>query len=81
VTLWSRYGTIFTDRLPRIAEAVCSLAVKSALIDGEAVGGPDAALPDVLMELATCERKDFSRRCGAQYTDLARGLRIDQVPP
>jgi hypothetical protein len=36
--------------------------------------GPDVALPDILMELATCERKDFSRRCSAQYTDLARGL-------
>ena len=32
-----RYGTNFTDRLPKIAEAVCSLAAKSALIDGEAV--------------------------------------------
>ena len=37
VTLWSRYGMNFTDRLPRIAEAICSLAVKSAIIDGEAV--------------------------------------------
>jgi bifunctional non-homologous end joining protein LigD len=37
VTLWSRYGTNFTDRLPKIAEAICSLAAKSALIDGEAV--------------------------------------------
>ena len=37
VTLWSRYGTNFTDRLPKIAEAICSLAAESALIDGEAV--------------------------------------------
>jgi bifunctional non-homologous end joining protein LigD len=37
VTLWSRHGTNFTDRLPRIGEAVCSLAAESALIDGEAV--------------------------------------------
>jgi bifunctional non-homologous end joining protein LigD len=37
VTLWSRYGANFTDRLPKIAEAVCSLAAESALIDGEAV--------------------------------------------
>ncbi len=37
VTLWTRYGTDFTDRLPRIAEAVRSLPVDSALIDGEAV--------------------------------------------
>ena len=27
----------FTDRLPNVAEAVCSLAADSALIDGEAV--------------------------------------------
>jgi hypothetical protein len=33
----------------------------------------DAALPDVLMALAACERrKDFSRPCGARFTDLAR---------
>jgi bifunctional non-homologous end joining protein LigD len=37
VTLWSRYGTNFADRLPKIAEAVCSLAAESAPIDGEAV--------------------------------------------
>jgi ATP-dependent DNA ligase len=36
VTLWSRYGTNFTDRLPKVAEAICSLAAESALIDGEA---------------------------------------------
>jgi hypothetical protein len=34
--------------------------------------GADAAGPDVLMELAQCERrKDFSRPCGARFTDLA----------
>jgi ATP-dependent DNA ligase len=37
VTLWSRHGTNFTDRLPKVVEAVCSLAADSALIDGEAV--------------------------------------------
>jgi bifunctional non-homologous end joining protein LigD len=37
VTLWTRYGTDFTDRLPRIVEAVRSLPVHDALIDGEAV--------------------------------------------
>jgi bifunctional non-homologous end joining protein LigD len=37
VTLWTRHGTDFTHRLPRIAEAVRSLPVQSALIDGEAV--------------------------------------------
>ncbi len=35
--------------------------------------GPDAALPDVLLALATCERRrDFSRPCGARFADLAR---------
>ena len=34
--------------------------------------GPDAALPDVLMALATCDgRRDFSKPCGARYADLA----------
>ena len=37
VSLWSRYGADFTDRLPRIAEAVRKLPAESALIDGEAV--------------------------------------------
>jgi hypothetical protein len=35
VTLWTRHGTDFTDRLPGIAKAVRSLPVDSALIDGE----------------------------------------------
>ena len=34
--------------------------------------GADAAGPDVLMELAACERrKNFSQPCGARFTDLA----------
>ncbi len=37
VTLWTRHGTDFTARLPRIADAVRTLPVDSALIDGEAV--------------------------------------------
>jgi hypothetical protein len=33
--------------------------------------GSDAAGPDVLMELASCERRrDFSQPCGARFTDL-----------
>ena len=35
--LWSRYGTDFTDRLPRIAEAVRGLPAEHVLVDGEAV--------------------------------------------
>ncbi len=37
VTLWTRYGANFNDRLPKIAEAVRNLPAESALIDGEAV--------------------------------------------
>ena len=42
VTLCSRYGTDFTAKLPRNAEAVRSLPIDDALLDGEAVVlGPD----------------------------------------
>jgi bifunctional non-homologous end joining protein LigD len=37
VTLWSRYGTDFTEKLPGILEAVRSLRIDDALLDGEAV--------------------------------------------
>ena len=37
VSLWTRYGADFTDRLPRIAEAIGKPPAESALIDGEAV--------------------------------------------
>jgi ATP-dependent DNA ligase len=37
VTLWRRYGADFTDKLPRSVEAVRSLPVEDALLDGEAV--------------------------------------------
>jgi bifunctional non-homologous end joining protein LigD len=37
VTLWTRRGTNFTDRLPRIADAVRSLPAEDAMLDGEAV--------------------------------------------
>jgi len=37
VTLGSRHGTKFTERLPKIAAAVSGLPAESALIDGEAV--------------------------------------------
>jgi hypothetical protein len=34
--------------------------------------GAATALPGVLLELAACERRrDFSRPCGARFTDLA----------
>src|SRR5271165_5040000 len=37
VRLWSRHGTDFTDKMPRIVDAVRNLPVNNALIDGEAV--------------------------------------------
>jgi bifunctional non-homologous end joining protein LigD len=37
VKLWSRHGTDFTNRLPRIAEAVRDLPAERAVVDGEAV--------------------------------------------
>ncbi len=36
--------------------------------------GPNIALPDLLVALSACERRaDFSKPCGARYTDLAQG--------
>jgi bifunctional non-homologous end joining protein LigD len=37
VTLWSRYATDYSDTFMRIAEAVRTLPVENALIDGEAI--------------------------------------------
>ena len=35
--------------------------------------GADIALPDLLVPLSSCERRaDFSKPCGARYTDLAK---------
>jgi hypothetical protein len=49
----------------------CGRAGRYALAGLLARFGADAAGPDVLMELAQCDRrKDFSRPCGARYTDL-----------
>jgi bifunctional non-homologous end joining protein LigD len=49
VRIYSRHGADFTDRFPRIVEAVNRLNVTSVLIDGEGVvydryGMPDFAL-------------------------------------
>jgi bifunctional non-homologous end joining protein LigD len=66
VTLWSRYGTNFTDRLPKIAEAICSLAIKSALIDGEAV----ALRPDGHSDFAALRTKAGSARACLIAFDL-----------
>ena len=66
VTLWSRYGTNFTDRLPKIAEAICSLAAESALIDGEAV----AVRPDGHSDFAALRTKAGSARACLVAFDL-----------
>jgi bifunctional non-homologous end joining protein LigD len=78
VTLWSRYGTNFTERLPKIAEAICSLAVKSALIDGEAV----ALRPDGHSDFATLRTKAGSTRACLVAFDLLslNGKDIRQQP-
>ena len=69
VTLWSRYGTNFTDRLPKIAEAVCSLTAESALIDGEAVAVRLVA-EGALVFARACEmglEGIVSKRAGSRY--------------
>jgi hypothetical protein len=50
----------------------CSRAGRYALAGLIERFGADAAGPDVLMELAACERrKNFSQPCGARFPDLA----------
>jgi bifunctional non-homologous end joining protein LigD len=66
VTLWTRYGTNFTDRFPRVAEAICSLAADSALIDGEAV----AFRPDGHSDMAALRTKAGSARACLVAFDL-----------
>jgi bifunctional non-homologous end joining protein LigD len=60
VTLWTRHGSDFTDRLPRIAEAARKLPAESALIDGEAV----VFLPDGRSDFAALRtRAGGARAC------------------
>ena len=66
VTLWTRHGTDFTDRLPRIAEAVRSLPVESALVDGEAV----VFRPDGHSDFAALRTKDGAGRAAFVAFDL-----------
>jgi bifunctional non-homologous end joining protein LigD len=47
VHLSTRYGTNFTDRLPRIAAAVRCLPAENVLIDGEAVAFRTDGHPDI----------------------------------
>jgi bifunctional non-homologous end joining protein LigD len=77
VKLWSRHGTDFTDRLPRIAEAVRGLPPEHAHLDGEAVVFRPDGLSDfealltkkggeaasfVAFDLLTLEGQDLRRR-------------------
>jgi len=66
VTLWTRHGTNFTDRLPKVAEAVCSLAAESALVDGEAV----AFRPDGHSDFAALRTNAGSARACLVAFDL-----------
>ena len=66
VTLWTRHGANFTDRLAKVAEAVCSLAAESALIDGEAV----VFRPDGHSEFAALRTKAGGARACLVAFDL-----------
>jgi DNA invertase Pin-like site-specific DNA recombinase len=57
------------DRLSRDVHFVSGLMAHETPF---LVARADAARPDVLLALASCERReDFSRPCGARFTDLA----------
>ena len=60
-------------RVDGVTSSVVRHPLKSFCFDGLMTRfGAGAALPDVLMALASCERRaDFSRPCGARFTDLA----------
>ena len=70
VEVWSRRGADFTDRFPKIAEAVRKLPAESALIDGEAV----AFRPDGLPPCAP-------RRAASRFSEAAHGRGRDCVRP
>jgi bifunctional non-homologous end joining protein LigD len=65
-TLWSRHGTNFTGRLPKIAEAIRRLPADSAVIDGEAV----AFRPDGHSDFAALRTKAGSARACLVAFDL-----------
>ncbi len=66
VALWTRHLTDFTDRLPRIAEAVRSLPVDGALVDGEAV----VFRPDGHSDFAALRTKRGAERAAFVAFDL-----------
>ena len=74
VTLWSRYGTDFTAKLPRIAEAVRSLPIDDALLDGEAV----VLRPDGHSDFGALRTKRGAERASFVAFDLLRIEREDR---
>lgn len=66
VEVWSRYGTDFTARFSKIAEAVRGLPAESALIDGEAV----AFLPGGHSDFAALRTKSGGARASYLAFDL-----------
>jgi bifunctional non-homologous end joining protein LigD len=74
VTLWTRYGTDFTGRLPAIADAVARLTVDNALIDGEAV----VFRPDGHSDFAALRTKEGGERASFVAFDLL-GLEDDDL--
>jgi hypothetical protein len=61
----------FPLKVVRIDCARCERAGSYRLDGLVARFGEDALLPDVLMALASCERRlDFSKPCGARFSDL-----------
>jgi bifunctional non-homologous end joining protein LigD len=66
VEVWSRYGTDFTGRFSKIAEAVRGLPAESALIDGEAV----AFLPGGHSDFAALRAKAGGARASFVAFDL-----------
>jgi bifunctional non-homologous end joining protein LigD len=66
VKQWTRHGTDFTDRFPRIAEAVRGLPAERVLLDGEAV----VFRPDGLSDFEALLTKRGSERAAYVAFDL-----------
>jgi hypothetical protein len=63
---------VFNRYLHLIITPPRAVAYRKRIPRASSYRGADAALPDVLLALASCERRaDFSRPCGARFTDLA----------
>jgi bifunctional non-homologous end joining protein LigD len=76
VALWTRHGTDFAGRFPKIAEAVRGLPAERALIDGEAV----AFFPDGHSDFAALRTKAGGERASFVAFDLL-SLEGDDLRP